>query len=918
MKSNNVKHYPAKLILFAISCLFPAWLLAATHTIQLSAEILPNGQPAFKMISHSGKGGDVSGYPAEATIPGPTLFVKRGDRIKIQLTNNTKAPVSLKTPGLASGSGAPAAPGQSKTYLLSATQPGTFAYQDERNPMTGLFGAIVVDDPNGAVQSYVDGDGKIVAAGRDQLAKEFVLFMVGSTFWGTEINHDGVQKPLWTNPEPGMYMNDLVRFHVLSVGPGHTFHLHAHRWIEPGTGQGIAPHIIDTHQLNDANNSHSFTIKAGTGVGPGVWQYHCHLMAHMKSGMNGRILVVKRDSGQPADSVVGASPSGAIFGNNSDKPGLVTFIVSDEPASWFRSTRGDALSPVTKTRSLEIIPPGSSVHFVMSDTEGVHTVTSLLWPSKAGHNDHGGDHFMIPFDEGKAYRGGGILKLNVPGLYVFTCKVHPFMFAAVIVDDPATDGLDLGDTIDLVSGVKDLPTSSDLATRLLQTFFITTVPENWQNFTSSKPWTLEYPNVDVVVDAGKVSLPGVLNSRYGNSISLQPLPVPAVPGVGEVWVDTQFEKTAGKTKPGTITVVDASNWTLKRKIALPQINMNNPHNMWPNRDHSVVYATQWFDTKLTLIDQKTGKMIKNIRVGDSPSHVMTLPNTDDVTVAINGENSVVIIPRGTTQVNYALPTQEHGQAAASPHGHWISSDGSRIVTPNINTHDAGFYDVRTGEIIARTETGQTGTGDVMPGAHPIAIGMLPDASKVYAANLLHSTVTVMDGNGSFLKNINLLEHYNPITGEVTGPIGMLPIQSPVSPDGKVMVTASYGGQIVIIDTRTDTIVKTLPGDPGSHGANFGAKKGGGYYAYVTSKFSNRLIVVDPDPNGDGDLSDAEVAGAVVLAAGNNVARDDTVSSNPGFGGQGVVALPNVYNGWVQTLPARWAAGLTPQQRNPVQ
>lgn len=176
----------------------------------------------------------------------------------------------------------------------------------------------------------------------------------------------------------------------------------------------------------------------------------------------------------------------------------------------------------------------------------------------------------------------------------------------------------------------------------------------------------------------------------------------------------------------------------------------------------------------------------------------------------------------------------------------------------------------------------------------------------------------MDGDGNFIKNINLIEHYDPISGAINGPIGILPIQSPVSPDGKVMVTASYGGQIVVIDTRTDSIVKSLPCDPGCHGANFGAKKGGGYYAYITNKFSNRLIVVDPDPNGDGDLSDAEIAGAVTLVADSRVPKDDKISSLAGFGGQGIVALPNVYNGWVQNLNSQWSAGLTDQQRNPVQ
>ena len=103
--------------------------------------------------------------------------------------------------------------------------------------------------------------------------------------------------------------------------------------------------------------------------------------------------------------------------------------------------------------------------------------------------------------------------------------------------------------------------------------------------------------------------------------------------------------------------------------------------------------------------------------------------------------------------------------------------------------------------------------------------------------------------------------------------------------------------------------------------NFGAKAGasGGYYAYVTSKFSNRLIVLDYDPNNDGILSNdggPTVAGWVVLAD-NAAPTDDAITGNKGMGGQGVLPVPNVYNGWVQKLPASFCNQLTPQQRNPI-
>jgi len=909
-------------LLVAVLCA-PSGVLAAAHNITLSAEVLPNGQVGYKR-------------EGQAIIPGPTLFVKQGDMVNVTVTNNTGKPVGFKVPSLSNISATKAGAGGTVAYSFTASKTGAHAYLGDGQELLGLFGAVVVDGTDGKVESYVNGDGVITSVKATDLAKQYVLFMVGSTFWGAEISKTGAQTPLWTNPILGAVEDDIVRFHVLSAGPGHTFHLHAHRWLEPGTNS-----TIDVKLLESDSDRHTFTVKAGTGVGPGNWQYHCHLFSHMEAGMHGsfRVDALKGSQKGPGNSIAGASPYGGIFGNANDAPGLVTFVISDEPASWYRSARADTIFGITGgTRSLEVIPPGSSVNFIMAETNTVHTMTSLLWPSGAGdpinghHSNNGNgksrgrgtaniEHASMPFDQSRAYKGGGIVKLTTPGLYVFTCKVHPYMFGAVIVDDPATDGLDLGETIDLATGIVNLPTSSDLATRLLRIFFIATAPNNWQDFTSPLPWKVTYPNVSVRITGGAVAnLADVLTARYGNDIALTPPVPPAIPGVGEVWVDTQFEKTAGKTKPGTITVVDASTWKAARKIALPQINMNNPHNMWTNRDQSVVYQTQWFDNKMTMINQKTGALIKNIQVGDAPAHVMTRPDNDDITVTNNGEDGISMIPAGTTEVTRMMPTQKSGQPATNPHGHWISVDGGQAlaVTPNIFTNDIGFYNINgEGSILERTPTGESA-----PGAHPIAIGMMPDASKFYAANLLHHSVSVLNKNGSLLKTINLIADYNPIDGTIVdrdgdgqATVGMLPIQLPVSPDGKAVVVANMGQSIIVIDTATDKVARMLPCDPGCHGANFGAKKGGGYYAYVTSKFSNELIVVDADPNNDGDLSDAKIAGRVSLVSDGNTQTDDRISSLAGYGGQGVLAIPNVYNSWVKNLPGEWKEQLTPAQQN---
>ena len=144
------------------------------------------------------------------------------------------------------------------------------------------------------------------------------------------------------------------------------------------------------------------------------------------------------------------------------------------------------------------------------------------------------------------------------------------MLAATIVDDPATAGLDLGENVSLVNGIT-VPTSSDLATRLLRAFWLITNPANYQDHNPatnpSMKWTINYPaGVPVRISGGAVvDLKNTLEARYGNNLPLAAPFKPAQKGVGEVWVDTEYENTAGKTKPGTATAIDASSWKVTQE-----------------------------------------------------------------------------------------------------------------------------------------------------------------------------------------------------------------------------------------------------------------------------------------------------------------------------------------------------------------
>jgi len=609
-----------------------------------------------------------------------------------------------------------------------------------------------------------------------------------------------------------------------------------------------------------------------------------------------------------------------------------TFIdVTDVPGHWF-----DTGVDIAGTRSLAIVAPGEKITFLqqsskfgpsgpgLSRVESRHTVTSLIWPSTALGPEQ--------IDQEEANNLDHSVTLNTPGLHVFVCKVHPYMLGAVIVDSDGELPLDIGQKLHLL-GTTDpanpataFPSDSDLALRLLRTFFVVTNPANWKDYTKvGKLYDPNYPPVTVKVGTAEavVNLNSTLKAYFGPPARIVGAHKPETLGVGEVWVDTQFEQTASKgaAYPGTITVVDVGkNWKIKRKIALPDQKMNNGHNMWASHDQKHIYETEWHGKSLFVIDRVSGSFLKEIVVGNDPAHVMTRVDTEQVHVTLNGEDSVVElnpVPAPTLlQINPLrpggqgrIPMQGLGEKQAQPHAHWMGYDGHTMVTPNSNTADSTFYDFVQDKILYKPLTG----------ALPIAAAMNPKSTKYYVSNYLGNSTSVIDmATGTKLYDINLLQNYNPITGAITGPVGALPIQTPVSPDGKFVITGNtLTGTITIIDAVTDTLVAMVPCDPGCHGVNFGAKAGGGYYAYVTSKFSNRLIVLDYDPNNDGILLSGEprIAGWVVLAD-NHAPTDDTITGNKGMGGQGVLPVPIVYNGWVQKLPDSWKNLLTSNQLNP--
>jgi YVTN family beta-propeller protein len=531
----------------------------------------------------------------------------------------------------------------------------------------------------------------------------------------------------------------------------------------------------------------------------------------------------------------------------------------------------------------------------------------------------------MPYDTPGPVSGEWSMDLVTPGLYAFYCEIHPYMLGAAVIDDPSTPGADFGQKLRWLDGTV-IPSHADEVLKTVRSFFVITEPANWQVYgTEDTQWDPEFPAAPILMhnEDGSPELVPNLDQYYDDKhkepMTLKAPVAPTEPGLGEVYLDTQWEGSKGKTKYGSVTTYDAENWKMKSKWFAPEINLNHPHNYWSDHDGKYLYSTNWFGSTLTVFDRHTGKALRNVEVGPSPSHVLTRANNDNVIVAINGGGSVVELDPGGHKVIKRHQTQARGQEAGFPHGFWVSGDGKYVATPNANEKETAIINMETGEL-RKVKVGK--------GLGQVATSITADGKRGYTANLWsHELVCFSleepacptpDGKIQDTYAIDLRQNYDKITGDSKGPFGLVPIQTPVSPDNQVMLTVgTVTGNIIVTDIETNKIVKTLPCGPGCHGINFGAKKGGGYYAYVSVKFANRMLVVDADPNGDGDPADAAIAGSLLADAQPGIEMDDEPDEYLGQGGNGVEIYPVVYNGWVQGLPDAEKAKLTCKQRDPL-
>jgi FtsP/CotA-like multicopper oxidase with cupredoxin domain len=263
----------------------------------LAPTLLPDGTKQFELttavtkweVSH-GKTVDAMTYIG--TVPGPTLKVDPGDKVRVVLRNQLPESTSIHFHGLTT----PNSMDGTTEVTQAPVKPGTdFVYEftAQSTPAVGMYHShhnAVKQVPDGLAGAFLVGEQPVPAG--VTVSQEQIMILDDSGTIGYALN--GKSFPATAPIAAGL--GDWVELHYMNEGTQiHPMHLH-----------GMAQVVIakDGYPLANPQLEDTVTVAPGErftvlvhATEPGVWVWHCHILPHAENdqGMFGMVtaLVVK-------------------------------------------------------------------------------------------------------------------------------------------------------------------------------------------------------------------------------------------------------------------------------------------------------------------------------------------------------------------------------------------------------------------------------------------------------------------------------------------------------------------------------------------------------------------------------------------------------------------------------------------------
>ncbi|RUO99841.1 DUF4396 domain-containing protein [Hyphomicrobium sp.] len=235
----------------------------------------------------------VNAYAYNGQVPGPTLRFRRGDRVRINVTNRLPDSTTVHWHGLilpnvmdgpAKITQAPIENGQSYSYEFTAVQSGTYFYHShdhvDRQQALGLYGALIIDPANSADEIAADHDYTIQLQEwlvRDGLTYPAMPMEGGMPNYFT-IN--GRAFPLTDTIKMKVGETVKIRFIGSSSGFIHPMHIHGGPFLVVARdGETLAPAARFKADSINVGPGQRYDV-IWTALKAGKWMIHCHISHH--------------------------------------------------------------------------------------------------------------------------------------------------------------------------------------------------------------------------------------------------------------------------------------------------------------------------------------------------------------------------------------------------------------------------------------------------------------------------------------------------------------------------------------------------------------------------------------------------------------------------------------------------------------
>lgn len=212
----------------------------------------------------------------------------------------------------------------------------------------------------------------------------------------------------------------------------------------------------------------------------------------------------------------------------------------------------------------------------------------------------------------------------------------------------------------------------------------------------------------------------------------------------------------------------------------------NPHEIIVTPDQRFAYLTNYAPpgNTISVIDLLQRKHIKQISTGDfNRIHGSAMTPDGKYAYFTAGQTGYVVeVDTKTNEVTRGIPT--HGKIS---HMVYVSPDGKRLYTANIESENVSVIDRSSGELITQIKCGSGVEG----------MAFTPDGRYLWAANQTGGTITIIDVSTS-----TSIETFN---------CPGMPVRIRFTPDGKLALVPGWikEGVLTIIDVATRKELKRI-------------------------------------------------------------------------------------------------------------